>query len=297
MCDNDVILKRQQVFIPQEQRKYILEILHTAHQGIEKTRLLARIYVYWPGMNEDISKMISQCSECQETSRRQSREPLQIRDTPKRPWQHIATDLFELQREHYLLIIDYYSKYPFVYKMNNACTSTNVINILKKLFAEQGVPETLMSDNGRQYSSTEFAEFTKSWNFKHITSSPYNPRSNGLAERTVQTIKRTLIKTNDPYKALLLLRATPIDAHLRSPAELLYNRRLTTILPTTLHDSLDTRTRNRLTARSKDMKYYHDKGIPNNILRELQPNEPINARNPITNRWSPSTVVSRRIEP
>ena len=149
--------------------------------------------------------------------------------------------MFEHKNEHYL-IVDYYSKYPFVYLINNPCTSKNIIHIFKCLFAEHGIPHTLLSDNGRQYSSSEFSEFAKIWDFKHITSSPYYPRSNGLAERMVQTNKRVLHKTTDFYKSLLLLRTTPINCYLRSPAELLFNRRLTTILPSTTHCAIDTDT-------------------------------------------------------
>ena len=93
-------------------------------------------------------------------------------------------------------------------------------------------------------SSSEFSEFAKTWDFKHITSRPYYPRSNGLAERMVQTVKRVLHKTTDFYKSLLLLRTTPIDCHL--PAELLFNRRLTTILPSRTHSAIDTDTHSRL---------------------------------------------------
>ena len=105
-CNDDIILKRQQVLIPPKQRKHILMILHTAHQVIEKTRLLAQQHIYWPGMNDHISTMISQCDICQEVSRRQQLEPLLTRDVPEQPWQTIATDMFEYNKDHYLLVID-----------------------------------------------------------------------------------------------------------------------------------------------------------------------------------------------
>ncbi|CAH1272870.1 Hypp4981 [Branchiostoma lanceolatum] len=77
-------------------------------------------------------------------------------------------------------------------------------------------PEEVISDNGPQYASEEFARFAQAWSFTHTTSSPHYPQSNGLAERTVQTIKRLLYKTRadnkDPYLALLEYRNTPVDS-------------------------------------------------------------------------------------
>ena len=64
-----------------------------------------------------------------------------------------------------------------------------------------------------------------------MTSSPHYARSNGLAERYVRYIKGTLKKSSDMQLALLNIRATPVDANLPSPAEMLLGRPLATILP------------------------------------------------------------------
>ena len=86
----------------------------------------------------------------------------------------------------YLVIVDYYSKMPMVWKMpTSQCNSAKVITVLKELFAEHGIPEEIRSDNGPQFASHLFAEFTKDWNIKHSTSSPRNPRSNGSISRFV----------------------------------------------------------------------------------------------------------------
>ena len=67
---------------------------------------------------------------------------------------------------------------------------------MKSMFAKHGIPVKVMSDQGPQYSSSEFEDFAKMWGFEHQTSSPYYPSSNGLAERTVQTVKNILKKSN-----------------------------------------------------------------------------------------------------
>ena len=115
------------------------------------------------------------------------------------------------------------------------CNSAKTITVLKELFAEHGIPEEIRLDNGPQFASHLFAEFTKDWNIKHSTSSPRNPRSNGQAESAVKIVKGlpTCAKYSgqDPYLALLAYRSTPVDSHLRSPAEMLYQCALCTTVP------------------------------------------------------------------
>ena len=110
-------------------------------------------------------------------------------------------------------------------------TSASVIRALKAIFVRHGVPCVLVSDNGPQYYSTEVQEFAALYNFRHITSSPHYPQSNGLAERMVKTAKSLLAKSADPYLALLSYRATPLPWCGLSPAELLMGRRLQTDIP------------------------------------------------------------------
>ena len=107
--------------------------------------------------------------------------------------------------------------------------------MLKELFSEHGIPETIRSDNGPQFASHQFTKFTEEWNFDHITSSPTNPMSNGQAEAAVKVAKGLLTHAKysgqDPYLALLVYRSTHIDAHLHSPPEILYQRVTRTTVP------------------------------------------------------------------
>jgi hypothetical protein len=118
-------------------------------------------------------------------------------------------------------------------------TSTTSAAIIRKLsvhFSRHGIPETLMSDNGPQFASDDFARFAAAWDFKHITSSPRYPQSNGLAEKTVQTVKSILDKAKAGKSSALIsileYRNTPVDG-LASPAQLLMGRQLRSVLPAT----------------------------------------------------------------
>ena len=183
--------------------------MHTAHLGIVKTKLLAQDRIYWPKINQEIENVIALCQVCQHHQNRQSKEPLISPPKPSRPWTEIASDLFHHNNSEYLLITDIHSGFPFIRKLSTT-TSRSIINALKNLFAEHGIPEILRSDNGPQYSSEEFRIFTIDWKFQHTTSSPHYPQSNGFIERSVQTVKKILSKTKDPEKALLIFRTTPV---------------------------------------------------------------------------------------
>ena len=114
----------------------------------------------------------------------------------------------------------------------SSTSTSNTINHLSSIFARHGYPEELLTDNGPQFSSREFADFAASLGIKHSTSSPLYPQANGLAERSVQTIKRLLSSSSDHYGALIAYRSTPLECGF-SPAELLFSRRLRTTLPLT----------------------------------------------------------------
>uniref|UniRef100_A0A3P9ISX4 Integrase catalytic domain-containing protein n=1 Tax=Oryzias latipes TaxID=8090 RepID=A0A3P9ISX4_ORYLA len=95
--------------------------------------------------------------------------------------------------------------------------SMDVVVHLKSIFARHGIPEVLVTDNRPQFSGSHFQAFAACYGFEHVTSSPRFPQSNGEPERAVQTVKRLLKKSSDPYRAF--------------PAELLMGRRLRTTVP------------------------------------------------------------------
>ena len=149
------------------------------------------------------------------------------------PWQKLGCDLFGYQGAQYLLVAEYCSKYPILRKLN--LTTSAIINHLKSIFAKHRIPESLVTGNGPQYSSREFAAFCNHWGINHITSSPLYPKINGFIEQMFQTVKNLLKKSDaagqDRYLALLSYRTTPIDSNLPSPAELLNQRDYHTQLP------------------------------------------------------------------
>ena len=181
-----------------------------------------------PRITKDIENLIRECTECK-INARENREPLQMVPVPSAPWETVGTDLFQFHNMKYLIVVDYYSRYIEKITLKDE-RSITIINVLKSIFARHGIPQNVISDNGRQYTSSEFKEFSIKYKFKYITSSPKHPRGNGVAERAVQTTKQILEKSDDPYLGLLSYRSTPLSFGI-SPAELLMNRKICTTLP------------------------------------------------------------------
>jgi hypothetical protein len=152
-------------------------------------------------------------------------------ETADYPWQKVAMDLADIEGTQYLVMVDYFSKYPEFFKMS-ATTSSAIIEKCKATFARFGIPSVVRSDNGRQFVSREFMDFAKEYGFKLITSSPKFPQSNGQAESAVKIVKNIVNKSEDPYLGILAYRNTPVGDMGASPAQLLMSRQLRTTLPT-----------------------------------------------------------------
>ena len=228
--EDGLLLRGNRMVIPHILRNDILKRIHTGHLGIAKCRERARQGVWWPGLSAELEKLVNNCTECCK-ARIQSPEPLCPSPLPDLPFQKVASDLFELNGRTYLLLVDYYSRYVEIAKLSGT-TATEIINHMKGIFARHGIPEVLISDNGPQYASSTFSQFSRDYGFSHYTSSPLYPQGNGEAERAVRTVKDLLRKQGDPYLALLAHRATPLSCGY-SPSELLMGRKLRTTVPVT----------------------------------------------------------------
>lgn len=230
------LLWGDRVVIPLKLRSRILEALHAGHPGIVRMKALARSYVWWPGMDAAIEEWVRRCSPCQETRPEMPRAPVHPWETTRAPWCRLHIDFAgPFQGKTFLIIVDSYSKWLEVIAVSSM-TSLTVINALRRLFATHGLPDTVVSDNGPQFTSAEFREFLEANLIRHVTSAPFHPSTNGQAERMVRTTKEALsrIVQGDWSRRLadflLQQHVTPHSSTGRSPAELLMGRRVSTML-------------------------------------------------------------------
>jgi transposase InsO family protein len=294
-----LVLRGVQIVIPRSLRKKMLARAHEGHQGIAKTKARLRETMWWPGMSNEVEQVITGCDVCARYRHQQRKEPLTSTPLPQLPWEQVAMDLFEWKGEHFLLVIDYYSRFPEVRKLSKMRTA-NVIQALRAIFSCHGIPSDVFSDNGPQFASAEFREFAATYGFCHRTSSPCHPQGNGLVERGVQTIKSLMTKARfsgeDFYLGLLAYRTTPHETTGVSPAHMLMGRRLRTTLPS--HPAvLAPELVSRETAQVKDehskqqqSKYYNNRNGARQ-LRQLNVNDRVLVWDSETQTWRIPAVV------
>ena len=152
--NDGLLLKGNRIIIPSVLCLDILDKLHSGYQGISKCRERARQAVWWPGLNRQLEELVHNCPKCCREWY-QHAEPLMNTELPNLPWKKVATDLFHWKTSTYLLIVDYYSRYIEISKLNGQ-SSSQVITHTKSIFARHGVPQEVVSDNGPPYSSLDF---------------------------------------------------------------------------------------------------------------------------------------------
>ena len=153
--------------------------IHAGHMGIVKCRERARQGVWWPGLSNQLQELVKNCEECCK-AQEQVVESLHPSPLPDLPFQKVGTDLFDWDKKIYLLIVDYYSLE--IAKLTGT-TAVEVINHTKSIFARHGIPEIVISNNGPQYASAAYTQFSQEYGFSHITSSPLYLK--GMAKRSV----------------------------------------------------------------------------------------------------------------
>lgn len=241
-CQDGIILRDCRAIIPQKLRSRILQELHSEHAGIVKMKACARQYVWWPRIDHDLENLAKNCTNCN-----------LIRNNPKEtktyewertnfPFQRVHIDYAGPFMGHYFFVlVDAFSKWPEVCITKDMKSNTTVQKC-RKIFSTFGIPETIVSDNGRHFISNEFAYFLQCNGIDHKTTAPFHPATNGQAERFVQTLKMALKKKfqnnrvhiTELQKAvqqiLFHYRTTPHLAVGMSPAEKMFNRKLRTRL-------------------------------------------------------------------
>ena len=111
-----------------------------------------------------------------------------------------------------------FSRFPVVRKLTGE-SSHLVLDAMKDIFSDFGMPATIITDNGPCYKSHEFSEFCSTFEIKHLTGSAYNHQANAIAERNIQMIKNLMAKNSrDVWLALLIFKLTPITGIDKSPS-------------------------------------------------------------------------------
>ena len=228
-------------YIPYASRRKVFDCLHgLGHPGVERTRKMISEKVVWPSMRQDVTRWARECLSCQQAKiTKHVVPPIGDFEVPDRRFQHVNIDIVTLPRSngfHYLLTaVDRFTRWPVAIPMENMSAESVVDAFAYGWIQQFGVPSTITSDNGTQFTSSTFKQLTDIWGIKTITTSTYHPESNGMVERFHRRLKESLIalgneNPDDWYWRLpcsmLSIRTTLKPDLGASPADLVYGEGL-----------------------------------------------------------------------
>ena len=284
------LLWGSRVVVPPQGRDKVKQELHEGHPGATRMKALARSFVWWPQIDQDLEELVKRCDDCQRFRNQPPVVPLQPWEWPEKPWIRVHADYAgPFLGRQFLILVDAHSKWMEVKVVNNA-TSAVTIDQMRSIFATHGIPEMLVTDNGTVFTSEEFNSFTKQNGIRHVTSAPYHPSSNGLAERAVQTFKSFMKKSTSGSietrvsRFLMQYRITPQTTTGISPAEMMMGRR-----PRSRLDLLIPNLATKMQHKQQSQKHYHDKRSRQRIF---EVGDRVNVKNfPTGDNWLQGTIV------
>ena len=250
------------VVIPESLRDRMLEELHETHCGVVKMKAVARSFVWWPGLDKDVESWVRNCDACASYKDSPPSAPLRPWPWAERPMQRVHVDFGDFQGTQLLVMVDVHSKWIEAVQMHSTTTSATV-NVLRRFMASFGVIEELVSDNGPQFTSKEFAMFCRQNGIRHTLVAPYHGASNGAAERAVGVVKTSLSKMKGYRMSVALAnilmryRMTPHATTGMRPDELFLKRQIRSRL-SLVRPSL----RGTVEKSQAVQKYHHDNSKP-----------------------------------
>ena len=285
------LLWGNRVVVPSVGRQHAIDLFHEGHPGASRMKSLARSYVWWPGIDRDLESKVKSCHACQQVRNTPPPSPLIPWEFPQRPWERLHADFAgPYEGKMFFVVVDSFSKWVEVVPMTTA-TSATTIDSLRVIFATHGLPEVFVTDNGSQFTSAEFQTFMGNNGIRHLHSAPYHPATNGLAERAVQSFKRSMEKNKEGSiktrvaRYLFLYRRTPHTTTGVPPAELLFGR-----IPRSHLDMMKPTVSCRVRKKQQAQKENHDVHAKQ---REFEAGDPVFIKEfPSGKRWLSGTIVS-----
>jgi hypothetical protein len=236
----ELILRGSRIIIPKSLRHQVLEVAHEGHTGIVGTKRYLRTRVWWPGLDGDVERYIRQCHECQLTGKTIDRPPVRVTELPNGPWEDLAIDLLGPLSDGSMVgvLVDYYSRWVEV-KFMTTTTTAKIVDWLGDVFQVHGLPMSIRSDSGSQFTANEFADFCDRLGIHHLQGTPKWPESNGEVERQNRSLmKRIQIAHSNhaDYKTavqqwMFIHRNTPHSITGKTPSEMLFGRPVRTKIP------------------------------------------------------------------
>lgn len=187
------------LYIPKALTITLIEAAHcpptASHFGIKKTiENLQRLF-YWPSMRHDVYEFIKICEICKECKAPNEalRPPMGEYYAVQRTWQKLYIDFlgpYPRSKDgncFIFIVMDHLSRFVMLEPMRDA-NSKNVCKFLeRRIFSVFSVPEIILSDNGKQFTSKLFGELMVKYGVQHKFTAKYHPQANAC-ERVNRSI-------------------------------------------------------------------------------------------------------------
>ena len=239
LCDNSTGALRP--LVPAQLRRELFNKLHElTHPGVRATKRLISTRFVWSGLARDVTLWTRSCLRCQQSKiQTHVHSPISAIPVPTRRFSHVHIDIVgplpSSQGFSYLLtMIDRTSRWPEVTPLESISTESCVRAFISTWISRFGVPATLTSDRGTQFTSSVWAGVCSTLGISPSTTTSFHPQSNGMIERFHRTLKNALrarLASSEWYRhlpmVLLGLRTTPRDDTALSASEAVYGAPLT----------------------------------------------------------------------
>lgn len=274
--DDSLILVGKRIFIPQASRSDILQLLHRGHPGVKRMLHRANDYYFWPSMSAQVKSHVENCELCMTNRNSKPSDPIKSDFIATESMENISLDFCHFEGKNFLVIVDRFSSFPFVYRMKTM-TSKAVIDRLKDLFAFTGNPLFCETDGAKMFTSEEFLSFLRDHHIIAVNSSPYFPRSNGKIERMVQDVKRMLERSHGVEATFRMhlshYRNTPRGDGRMSPSEMFFGRRFRLDLP-------------EIKKTQQDLVQWRERILDSKENLAFKNGQNVRVQNPLTGKWT-----------
>lgn len=201
----DVILENER----QDKINYH-HVYKSGHRGITSTIESLRRHYYWPDLTKDVTNYINNCQICQKSKYERNPNKFEFQSIPigSKPFERIHMDTLSISKEKFLTIIDTFSKFAQAYPIGGI-NPVNVLDALLIFISHYGIPNTIICDNGVEFSNKNFQNFCKIHKIEIHYTTPRNPNSNSYIERFHSTLLesvRTQMQQNPQDSLNTLIR-------------------------------------------------------------------------------------------
>ena len=236
-------------FVPFSWRRKVFDAIHgLGHPGVDRTRQTITASFVWPSVRADTSLWARECLDCQRAKIGRHTVPaIGEFAVPTRRFEHVNIDIVTLPASngfrHLLTAVDRFTRWPVAIPIRDISAETVSEAFAYGWVASFGVPSSITTDRGSQFSSAIWTQLMASWGITSHFTTAYHPEANGLVERMHRRLKESLLALgNDAAEewywrlpcCLLALRTTLKPDVGASPADLVYGEGLTvpgTMLP------------------------------------------------------------------